>query len=373
VLEDLEKKSVDVDQLMVKWEEALALRRARSKLDPVKYFVKKRLIDPVIFVVVSLCILLLPQSVLSFLSKGKLMRFVQRFIIRTVDITIASVGLLISAPLFLVLPILIKLNSPGPVFYKQLRTGINRRKTERRGVKIGDGEERRNGERRKHDLFGKPFHIYKFRTMKEQAEQDSGAVWATSNDSRITSVGIWLRKYHVDEIPQFINVLRGEMSMVGPRPERPEIIYILLEKMPAYSHRFTTKPGATGPAQIFLGYDSCMADIKRKIQFDSIYIEHQNLRLYFLILVLTVVKIFSSLLLSQIQFFNLNKTFNEHVKSEPEKQIDEQATIENEQFVQNGKGPESKRVPTEKTNDADKNNINEEIQSEQNDQNSRSH
>ena len=374
MLEDFEKNSIDVDQLMVKWEEALILSHARSKLRPLRLFFKKRLLDPIIFLVVSVCILLLPQSVLSLLSKRKWTGFMQRFVIRLIDITVAILGLFISLPFFLVLPLLIKWNSRGPVFYKQLRTGINRRKSERRGVTIGDGHERRNGDRRKLDLYGKPFYIYKFRTMKKQAEQESGAVWATSNDSRITSVGRWLRKYHIDEIPQFINVIRGEMSMVGPRPERPEIIYILMEKVPSYRKRFIMKPGATGPAQIFLGYDSCMADIKRKIQFDSIYIEHRNLRLYFLLLVLTIVKIFSSLLLSQIHFFNLNKTFNEGIKSESLKQANgEELVLDIEPIIRADNNSVKKQSKSEQANKTDKKTISEEIKSEQSHRDTRSY
>ncbi|NIA29610.1 MAG: hypothetical protein GWP06_06810, partial [Actinobacteria bacterium] len=219
-------------------------------------------------------------------------------------------------PVFLIAPILIKRDSPGPVFYKQLRTGIDRRWKERRGASLGAGGERRRVERRKRNLHGKPFYIYKFRTMDVKAESETGAVWAKQDDPRITSIGKWLRKYHVDEIPQLLNVLKGDMTMVGPRPERPEIIGDLLEQIPEYTMRLMVRPGVTGPAQIFLGYDSCMEDIRRKIQFDVSYIANRNLRLLVLILALTATKILSNIIVIQADFFNLNITLNKDYTSE---------------------------------------------------------
>ena len=308
--------SVDVDQLMVKWDEALALRHARTKLSPVKRFAKKHVVDPILFVAVSAAILFIPQSVLSLLSKRRMFGYVRDAMIRLIDIMTASVGLLVSLPFWIVVPVLIKLDSPGPVFYKQLRTGKDRRKGDRRRVSLGSGAERRSSDRRQNDLHGKPFHILKFRTMRFDAEKKSGAVWATQNDPRITSIGAWLRKYHVDEIPQLFNVLKGDMSMVGPRPERPVIIRGLLEELPEYHNRLIVKPGVTGPAQIFLGYDRCLSDIERKIQFDTLYIANKSLRFYVLLLALTAVKIGSSMIVVQAGIFNLNITLDKEGKSE---------------------------------------------------------
>ncbi|MGH7596973.1 MAG: sugar transferase [bacterium] len=140
--------------------------------------------------------------------------------IRCLDIVGASLFLILALPLLMIIPVLIKLDSPGPVFYKQVRTGINRRRRGHRTVGAGVANGRAHADRRRDNFYGKPFVIYKFRTMEDGAERRSGAVWAMQDDPRITAVGRWLRRLHLDEIPQFWNVLRGEMSLVGPRPER---------------------------------------------------------------------------------------------------------------------------------------------------------
>lgn len=308
--------AVDVDQLMVKWDEALALRRTRSKLLPLKRFCKKKFVDPILFLMVSFAILVLPQSLLARLSRRRMSRAIHATIIRGLDVVAAVIGLLLAAPLFLIVPIAIKLNSKGPVFYKQVRTGVDRRAGERRKVSIGHGVERRKGDRRQKNMHGRPFNIFKFRTMTADAESKSGAVWAKKSDPRITALGAYLRKYHIDEIPQLINVIRGDMSLVGPRPERPEIITKLLREVPEYKNRLVVKPGVTGPAQIFLGYDSCTADIRRKVQFDALFIDHGTIRFYFLLLALTAVKILSSMIVIQAGLFNLNITLNKESKSE---------------------------------------------------------
>ncbi len=316
MIQRVDFSSVDIDQLMVKWEEALALRRARSRLAPIKRFLKKYVADPIIFMIVSTAIIIVPQKMLSFVSKKRLVKAAQTATIRVMDIFVAIFGLILSAPIWLVFPLLIKFDSPGPVFYKQMRTGVDRRKGERRRVSLGNGIERRNVDRRQVNLHGKPFHIIKFRTMKVDAEKKSGAVWATQNDPRITAIGRWMRKYHVDEIPQLLNVLTGHMSLVGPRPERPIIIADLLSQLPDYQSRLVVKPGVTGPAQIFLGYDRCMSDIERKIIFDSIYINNKSLRFFILLLALTAVKILASMIVMQPGIFNLNITLDKEGKSE---------------------------------------------------------
>jgi len=193
---------------------------------------------------------------------------------RTIDVVGAVVGLLLTSPLFLILPVLIKLDSPGPVFYTQVRIGVNRRRRRRRIGAQTTGDGRRFRERRREDLLGKPFKLIKFRTMIRDAEKDCGPVWATRNDPRITRVGRILRKTRLDEIPQFINVLKGDMSLVGPRPERPHIVRALSDKVDNYHSRLAVKPGLTGLAQIENGYDSSIDSVSRKVRLDLEYIRN---------------------------------------------------------------------------------------------------
>ena len=157
---------------------------------------------------------------------------------RGLNVVLALVGIAVALPVMLVVAILIKLTSRGPVFYTQTRVGLDRR---------SDGPDATN-HRRTMDIGGKPFEIYKFRTMHVNAEQASGAVWATKSDPRITSVGRFLRQYRLDELPQLLNVLKGEMNIVGPRPERPTIFAELRENIVEYPLRQRAKPGITGLA-----------------------------------------------------------------------------------------------------------------------------
>lgn len=214
--------------------------------------------------------------------------------IRCLDAVGASLCLILALPLLMIIPILIKLDSPGPVFYKQVRTGLNRRRRSHHTVSIGVANGRAHVDRRRDNFYGKPFVIYKFRTMEDGAERRSGAVWAMQDDPRITSVGRWLRRLHLDEIPQFWNVLRGEMSLVGPRPERPEIIRNIVVEIPEYPDRLKVKPGITGPAQICLGYDSSLDDVRRKVRLDLLYVSNPTFRLQLRVLALTLFKIFSA-------------------------------------------------------------------------------
>ena len=171
-------------------------------------------------------------------------------------------------PLLLLIAIAIKLTSRGPVLYTQERVGLDRRTP---GVTPGN-------HRRVRDIGGKPFTIYKFRTMRVDAEAHSGAVWATQNDPRVTPVGRFLRQYRLDEIPQLLNVMRGEMNIVGPRPERPTIFAELREHITEYPLRQRAKPGITGLAQIYHHYDRSMDDVRTKVRFDLEYIRRQSLR-----------------------------------------------------------------------------------------------
>ena len=187
---------------------------------------------------------------------------------RAMNFLIAAVALFVALPLLLLIAIAIKFTSRGPVFYTQERVGLDRRTV--------NGQ--RESSRRSRDLGGQPFTIYKFRTMRVDAEAHSGAVWATQNDPRVTPVGRFLRQYRLDEIPQLLNVMRGEMNIVGPRPERPTIFAELREHIKEYPLRQRAKPGITGLAQIHHHYDRSMDDVRTKVRFDLEYIRRQSLR-----------------------------------------------------------------------------------------------
>ena len=186
---------------------------------------------------------------------------------RWVNVLLAVVVLIALLPLLLLIAIAIKLTSRGPVLYTQERIGLDRRTP---GADAGS-----HGRTR--DLGGRPFTIYKFRTMRVDAEQATGAVWATQNDPRITPVGRFLRQYRLDEIPQLLNVLRGEMNIVGPRPERPTIFAELRGHISEYPLRQRAKPGITGLAQINHHYDRSLDDVRTKVRYDLEYISRRSL------------------------------------------------------------------------------------------------
>ncbi len=212
-----------------------------------------------------------------------------RLMKRTVDIIGATVGLILSAPLMLAVAVAVKLDSPGPVFYIQTRVGVNRRKRDRRFCqKVGAANLRRR-DRRREDYLGRPFKMIKFRTMVQDAEKKTGPVWATKNDPRITRIGAFLRKCRLDEFPQFWSVLKGDMSLVGPRPERPSFVRDLCEKVDNYHRRLEVKPGLTGLAQVENGYDSSVATVAEKVRFDLKYIRSWSVWTDVRILLKTVV------------------------------------------------------------------------------------
>jgi lipopolysaccharide/colanic/teichoic acid biosynthesis glycosyltransferase len=184
-----------------------------------------------------------------------------------VNFLLAALALLALLPILLLIALAIKLTSRGPVFYTQERIGLDRRIP---------GDEAAN-HRRTRDLGGRPFTIYKFRTMWVDAERATGAVWATQNDPRITPVGRFLRQYRLDEIPQLLNVMRGEMNIVGPRPERPSIFAELREHIAEYPQRQRAKPGITGLAQIHHHYDRSVDDVRTKVRYDLEYIRRRSL------------------------------------------------------------------------------------------------
>ena len=166
---------------------------------------------------------------------------------RVVDFTVSLIGLIPGIPLILLSGLLIKLTSPGPVIYRQARVG----------------------------LAGEPYILYKLRTMRTDAEAQ-GAVWAGKKDARVTRVGYYLRKWRLDELPQLFNILKGEMSLVGPRPERPEFTEKLATFIPFYNERHLVQPGLTGWAQIRYPYAASFEAAARKLQFDLYYIKNMS-------------------------------------------------------------------------------------------------
>jgi sugar transferase (PEP-CTERM system associated) len=169
---------------------------------------------------------------------------------RLLDVTLSGIGLVLSLPMMALAAIAIRLESSGPILYRQVRVGQHNRR----------------------------FTIMKFRSMKVDAEPD-GPVWAEENGPRITRVGRVIRKLRIDELPQFINIIRGEMSFIGPRPERPEFVEQLEADIPYYSQRHLVKPGLTGWAQIRYPYCASIEDAIQKLQYDLYYIKNQSLLL----------------------------------------------------------------------------------------------
>ncbi len=202
-----------------------------------------------------------------------------RLIKRLVDIFVSATMLVLLFPLMAFFALLVKLTSPGPVIFQQVRTGLNlrRERPDRRGDRhefgISSDERRASTDRRKSLGYGKPFVLYKFRTMRNDAEKN-GAQFAVQGDPRVTTLGRFMRKTRIDELPQLWNVLKGEMSLVGPRPERPEFIEKLSDEIPDYLHRLGLKPGLTGPAQVINGYDNDIAGFRRKVALDLLYLQN---------------------------------------------------------------------------------------------------
>ncbi len=202
-----------------------------------------------------------------------------RFFKRVLDLCVASAMLVLLTPVLLSVAVLVRLTSRGPVVFQQWRVGLNLRgqeKKERRQdeAELLDGEDRRqNQDRRQYSNYGRPFVLYKFRTMRIDAEKN-GAQFAQKGDPRVTPIGRFLRKSRLDELPQLWNVLRGEMSLVGPRPERPEFIKQLSDEIPNYIERLGLKPGLTGPAQVINGYDNNIDGFRRKVALDLLYLQN---------------------------------------------------------------------------------------------------
>jgi sugar transferase (PEP-CTERM system associated) len=180
---------------------------------------------------------------------------------RACDVLMASIGLVLASPLMLLAALATKWTSAGPVFYHQQRVGKD----------------------------GRIFTIHKFRSMRTDAELDTGAVWSSEGDTRVTPVGRFLRRTRLDEVPQLWNILKGDMSVVGPRPERPEFVTDLIKAIPFYGQRHVVRPGLTGWAQVRHSYGSSIADALQKLQYELFYIKHMSMA-FDLFIVLETVK-----------------------------------------------------------------------------------
>jgi exopolysaccharide biosynthesis polyprenyl glycosylphosphotransferase len=190
----------------------------------------------------------------------QLMQPWERLVKRVIDIVVSFLVLAIGSPVWLLVALAIKLDSKGPVFYTQERVGRDEKR----------------------------FKVIKFRSMREGAEVASGPVWANREDPRVTRVGKLLRRARIDEVPQFINVLDGDMSLVGPRPERPFFVDQLSKEIPLYKRRLKVRPGITGWAQVKHKYDESVEDVRKKVEYDLYYIENMSLRMDFKIFLNTI-------------------------------------------------------------------------------------
>ena len=184
---------------------------------------------------------------------------------RGLNVAVAALALIAVAPVMLLIALAIKLASPGPVLFRQVRVGLDRR---------SPIQESSNW-RRQVDYGGRLFTLYKFRTMHHRPSEQR-QVWAKKKDPRIFPVGSFLRRYRLDELPQLFNVLLGDMNIVGPRPEQPEIFVDLREQIDQYPRRQRVLPGITGLAQVNQHYDTCLDDVKRKVAYDLEYIRRQS-------------------------------------------------------------------------------------------------
>jgi len=179
---------------------------------------------------------------------------------RLIDLLLSFFLLLVFSPLMLFIAIMVKFDSKGPVIYTQKRLGYK----------------------------GRGFVIYKFRSMKANAEKDGMPQWAQKKDPRVTKTGAFLRVTHLDELPQLFNVIKGEMSLIGPRPERPEIAYKLRESLPNYFNRLQVRPGITGLAQVRHRYDEDIRDVAIKLKYDLFYIKHLSMAMDAMVILETI-------------------------------------------------------------------------------------
>jgi lipopolysaccharide/colanic/teichoic acid biosynthesis glycosyltransferase len=181
---------------------------------------------------------------------------------RLLDLALATLMLVVATPIILISMLLVRLTSRGPMIYAQKRLGQE----------------------------GRTITIYKIRTMYQDAERDTGAVWSLPGDPRVTPIGRFLRWAHLDELPQLLHILWGEMSLVGPRPERPELVGPLEQALPGYRRRLAVRPGLTGLAQVQQGPDTCLYTVRRKLNYDLYYVERMSFWLDIRVLLGTVLK-----------------------------------------------------------------------------------
>ena len=184
---------------------------------------------------------------------------------RIIDMILFLIVLVVTLPISIITSVLIKLESDGPIIYKQERVGRD----------------------------GKVFSLYKFRSMRQDAEKESGPIWAKENDPRVTRVGRIIRILRIDEIPQIFNVLKGDMSFIGPRPERPHFVNILSSLIPQYKERHSLKPGITGLAAVKYKYGSSIEDSIEKFRYDLYYLENLSLLLDMVIIFKTIIVVFT--------------------------------------------------------------------------------
>jgi sugar transferase (PEP-CTERM system associated) len=254
-------RSLDVDEIVV----ALTERRAGSM--PLRQLLDCKLFGIKVYDISTHFEKTLGQIRVDYLNAGWLI-FGDGFnqggyrtaVKRIFDIVCTAFLLVLSTPIMLVTALLIKLESKGPVFYRQERVGVN----------------------------GSVFNVIKFRSMRTDAEKDGKPRWATANDDRVTRVGRIIRRLRIDELPQFLNVMKGEMSLVGPRPERPFFVEQLTEQIPYFAVRQSVKPGVTGWAQVRYQYGATVEDSQEKLQYDLYYVKNHSLFLDILVLLETV-------------------------------------------------------------------------------------
>lgn len=244
VCSDMRAGSLPVDEL-------LALRRSGARIEDAAVLYEA--------ITGRVPVRILRTAQMTF-GKGFISLGAHAIIYRACSIVFAAIALALTAPTFLLIAFLVKLDSTGPVFYKQERVGVN----------------------------GSTFLTLKFRSMRVDAESLSGPVWASNHDPRVTRIGKLLRTLRLDELPQLWNVLRGDMNMVGPRPERPHFVAMLCEHIPYYDLRHSIPPGITGWAQVCAGYGANVEESQEKLEYDLFYLKNRSLRLDLMIVIKTV-------------------------------------------------------------------------------------
>ena len=263
------------------WEEELVFggvsRYWKDSLAGFKYFLAEHLFANIILILSVILNMISPRPIVMAIARFYRIYGFTWTAKRLLDIIGASFGIVLATPFFIFVPILIKLDSPGPILFSQERVGKNRRRSDRRSMQVASVTEKRNSDRRQKSGYGKPFMIYKFRTMRQDAEKLTGPVWASKKDPRITRIGAFLRATRIDEIPQLFNILKGDMSLVGPRPERSFFINKLRESIDNYEQRLLVRPGLTGLAQVEHKYDESEADTAIKVKYDINYIKNLNI------------------------------------------------------------------------------------------------